>query len=187
MQKSGNTGREFIVLGVLSIWHKAEKALAVAALTLILVLIFTDVFLREAVAPLANALGIEGLPSGLYGAQKKSVYLLVVAAFLGIGVSVATAGQIVPSVAFNWIPRRIEPLIDRLSHLLSAAVLFAVTWYGYLFILDSMAYPTMVAGLNWPSWIIQIMIPIGFLSAALRYLIFAIWPDTAPERPQVQE
>jgi TRAP-type C4-dicarboxylate transport system permease small subunit len=175
------------VARILSRWQRSERALAVLALSLILMLILGDVLMRELVAPLADAFGIQGVPSGVYAAQQRSLYLLVVVAFLGIGLSVATAGQIVPTVAFGWVPKRLEPLIERLSHLVSAAIMFAVCWYGWLFVRDSMEYPTLLSGLNWPAWVVQSVIPLGFLSAGLRYLAFAIWPATAPARPEVQE
>lgn len=172
---------------LLSLWSKLENIVVVIAFTLMIVLMFGDVLMRELVAPLAQALGIDGVPSGLRAAQPRALYLLIVAAFISIGVSVASAAQIVPTLAFNWIPKRLEPLVDRLSYLLSAVIAFIAAWYGWLFVRDSMDYPTTLSGLDWPTWAIQIVIPIGFLSAGGRYLIYAIWPASAPARPEVQE
>jgi hypothetical protein len=36
--------------------------------------------------------------------------------------------------------------------------------------------------LNWPVWPFQLAIPLGFLSAAVRYFFFALWPACGPCR-----
>jgi hypothetical protein len=38
-----------------------------------------------------------------------------------------------------------------------------------------------------PIWPIQLAIPLGFLSAAMRYFFFAIWPALRPLPPEFQE
>lgn len=172
---------------LLEIWSRIENIVVIIAFTAIVVLLFGDVLMREVIAPLAGWMGIDGVPSGLRSAQQRSLYLLIVAAFVGIGISVAGAGQIVPTIAFKWVPQRLSPLVDRLSYLLSAAIMLIGGWYGWLFVSDSMAYPTTLSGLDWPSWTVQLIIPLGFVSAGLRYVIYAIWPALAPERPEVQE
>lgn len=175
------------VTGLLHWWHRIEKSLAVAAFTLIAVLILSDVLAREVLAPLSRMLGLDIGAGGIFGAQKKALYLLVAGAFLGIGVSVATAGQIVPTVAFRWLPSAWEPAVDRLSYLASALLLGVVTFYGIQFVAVSKEIGTLVAGLNWQAWKIQAVIPAGFASAGLRYLVFALWPAAAPDRPEFQE
>lgn len=175
------------IIGLLNWWHQIEKIVAVIAFSLIAILIFGDVLGRELIGPLGQFMDWDVGTSGIYGAQKKALYLLVIGAFLGIGVSVATAGQIVPTVAFHWLPSTWEPMIDRLSYLLSAAILALIVFYGLQFVTVSKEVGTLVASLNWPAWQIQAVIPMGFASAGLRYLIFAIWPATAPQRPEFQE
>ena len=175
------------VIRLLDWWHRIEKLLAVIAFTLIVVLILGDVLGREVIGPVSNALGLEIGSAGVYAAQKKALYLLVIGAFLGIGVSVASAGQIVPTLAFGWVPARWEAMIDRLSYLCSALILAFVVYYAVQFTLVSKDIGILVAGLKWPAWQIQAVIPLGFASAGLRYLIFAIWPASAPKRPEFQE
>ena len=40
---------------------------------------------------------------------------------------------------------------------------------------------------NMPVWPIQLAIPLGFLSAAVRYFFFAAWPALRPLPPEFQE
>ena len=171
----------------LDAWHRFECWLAVLAFSFIAVILFADVFGREAFGPLARMLGFDIGATGIYGSQKMAIYALVVGAFVGIGISVSSGSQIVPRVAFGWLPARWSGQIDRLSNLTSGIVLAIVTYYGIEFVLSSKAVGTLVAGLQWPAWQIQAVIPFGFASASIRYLIFAAWPDLAPQRPEFQE
>lgn len=168
-------------------WHLLERWIAVIAFSLIGALIFADVAGREFVGPLGYALGLDMGSTGIYGARKIALFLLVIGAFAGLGVSVATGTQIVPRIAFRWVPSDWAMSVDRLANLLSGAVFLAVAYYGAVFVNASREIGTVMPGLDWPVWIIQSTIPIGFVSAALRYVIFAVWPETAPHREEVPE
>jgi hypothetical protein len=41
--------------------------------------------------------------------------------------------------------------------------------------------------INISAWPIQMAIPVGFISAALRYFVFAAWPSVRPVPPAFQE
>lgn len=172
---------------LLSAWLKAESWIAVLAFSLIGAMIFADVAGREFVGPLLSALGVDAGATGVYGAHKIALYGLVIGAFAGFGLSVATGTQIVPRVAFGWVPASWAPAVDRVGNLFSAAVLGVATWYALVFVLSSREIGTVIPGLDWPAWIIQSVIPFGFASAALRYAIFAVWPAAAPVREEVSE
>lgn len=172
---------------LLHAWHLVERWIAVIAFSLIGVLIFGDVAGREFVGPVGTALGFDMGSTGIYGAGKISLFLLVIGAFAGLGVSVASGTQIVPRIAFGWIPKSWGAPVDRLANLLSGAVFLVVTYFGWVFVAASRDIGTVMPGLDTPVWIIQSAIPLGFLSAAIRYLIFAIWPASAPTREETIE
>lgn len=176
-----------IVTRFLHVWHMLERWIAVVAFSLIGLLIFADVAGRELVGPIGRALGQELGATGVYGAGKMALFLLVIGAFAGLGVSVAAGAQIVPRIAFKWIPASWGPAVDRLGSLVSAVVLFAIAYYGTIFVISSRSIGTVMPGLDWPVWIIQTAIPVGFASAGLRYLVFAIWPQSAPVREESPE
>ena len=161
-------------------WYLVERWIAVLAFSLIGVLIVADVAGREFAGPVGRALGFEMGATGVYSAGKLSLFLLVIGAFAGLGVSVATGTQIVPRVAFRWVPGRWGAHVDRLANLVGGLVFVAVTCYGWVFVSSSREVGTVMPGLDWPVWIIQSAIPIGFASAAIRYFIFFIWPGSAP-------
>lgn len=175
------------VMRALHLWYLVERWIAVIAFSLMGLLIFADVAGREFLGPVGRALGFEMGATGVYGAGKMALFLLVIATFAGLSLSVASGAQIVPQVAFKWVPARWSGSIDRLGNLVSAAVFFAMAYYGAIFVISSRSIGTVMPGLDWPVWIIQTAIPIGFASSALRYLTFAIWPETAPKREEMLE
>ncbi len=167
-------------------WHRAECLLAVAAFGLIAVLLILDVAGRELLGPIYRMLDIKGT-TGVYGAQKLSVYSLVLASFCGIGIATATGSHLLPRVGFGWVPASWGPSVDRLADLITALFMLGVAYYGYVFISSTMAAGLRAQAFNLPVWPFQLAIPLGFLSAAVRYFLYAAWPALRPLPPEFQE
>jgi TRAP-type C4-dicarboxylate transport system permease small subunit len=167
-------------------WHRVECLVAVAAFTLIGVLLILDVAGRELLGPIYKALDIKAA-TGVYGAQKLSVYALVLGSFCGIGIATATASHLLPRVGFGWIPASWGPGMDRLADLLSGLFMVGVAYYGWVFVQSTMAVGLRAQAFDLPVWPFQLAIPLGFLSAAVRYFVFAGWPAVRPLPPEFQE
>lgn len=168
------------------IWHRCECLIAVAAFSLIAGLLIFDVLGRELLGPIYKWLNIKGA-TGVYGAQKLSVYALVLASFCGIGIATATASHLQPRVGFGWIPKEWGPGMDRLADLLSGLFMMAVAYYGFVFVQSTMSTGLRAQAFNIPVWPFQLAIPLGFLSGGVRYLCFAAWPSLRPLPPEFQE
>ncbi len=158
----------------------------VAAYGLIATLLVLDVMGRELLGPIFKALDIKGA-TGLYGAQKASVYALVLASFCGIGIATATGSHLIPRVGFGWVPKAWGPHMDRLADLLTGLFMVGVAYYGYVFVASSMSTGLRAQAFNLPVWPFQIAIPLGFLSASVRYFFFAAYPALRPQPPEFQE
>lgn len=169
------------------LWHQVECWIAVAAFGFIAVILVLDVLGREFLAPVLRVLAIDAGPTGIFASQRLSVYALVVGAFCGVGIATATASHLVPRVAFNWVPAAWGPAMDRLADVLTAIFLCGVAYYGFEFVSSSYATDLRAPVLDWSVWPFQLAIPLGFLSAAARYLCFAVWPDLRPKPPEFQE
>jgi TRAP-type C4-dicarboxylate transport system permease small subunit len=168
------------------LWHRAECLVAVAAFSLIAGLLILDVAGREILGPIYKLFDIKGT-TGVYGAQKLSVYALVLGSFCGIGIATATASHLVPRVGFGWIPKSWGPSMDRLADLLTGLFVMAVAYYGFVFVQSTMSTGLRAQAFNIPVWPFQLAIPLGFLSAGVRYLCFAVWPGLRPLPPEFQE
>lgn len=168
-------------------WHRLECWLAVACFAFIAAVLVIDVLGREFYGPLMQLLGQPVGATGLFGSQKLAVFALVIGSFAGIGIATATGAHLVPRVGFGWLPAAWGAAVNRLADLLTGLVLVAVAWYGWQFVLSTKASGVLAPVINMSPWGVQLAIPLGFLSAALRYFIFAIWPGTRPELPEFQE
>lgn len=167
-------------------WHKLECWLAVAAFAFIAMILLLDVLGRELLGPIVRLLGYK-TATGIFASQKMSVFALVIGSFLGIGIATATGSHLVPRVAFGWVPASWGPFMDRMADVLTGLFLCAVAWYAWEFVMSSKATDLRAPVLDWKVWRIQLALPIGFLSAAGRYFLFAIWPALRPKPPEFQE
>lgn len=171
------------VAALLRGWHRAECAVAVACFGFIAAVLVIDVLGRELYGPLLRALGLPVGATGLYGSQKLAIFALVIGSFAGIGIATATGAHLVPRIAFGWVPARWGPAMDRLADLVTGAFLLVVAEYGVVFVQASRASGVLAPVIDVSAWPVQAAIPLGFASAALRYLVFAAWPDCRPAPP----
>ena len=175
------------VVAVLRMWHKLECWIAVLSFSFIAAVLMIDVLGREFYGPVMSMLGFKVGATGLFGSQKLAVFALVIGSFAGIGIATATGVHLVPRVAFKWVPASWSPHMDRIADVVTGLFLLAVTWYGVQFVIASKDSGVLAAVINVPAWPIQLAIPLGFASAALRYFAFAIWPALRPVPPEFQE
>jgi TRAP-type C4-dicarboxylate transport system permease small subunit len=172
---------------IADVWHKIECWIAVAAFSFIAIILLLDVLGREILGPLIRLLGFPAMATGIFASQKLSIFALVIGSFAGIGIATATASHLVPRVGFGWVPARWDPWFNRLADLITGLFLVGVSYYAWIFVESSMATDLRAPVLDWSVWPIQLAIPIGFLSAAGRYFLFAAWPSTKPQPPEFQE
>jgi TRAP-type C4-dicarboxylate transport system permease small subunit len=77
--------------------------------------------------------------------------------------------------------------MDRIADVVTGAFMVAVAYYGWVYVESSMAAGLRAQAFDIPIWPIQLAIPLGFLSAAVRYFLFALWPALRPVPPEFQE
>ena len=174
------------VTKLLERWYRTECAIAVIAYSLIAIVLIADVMGREILGPIFRSLEIKG-QAGVYGAAKMSVYSLVVASFIGIGIATASGSHLRPRVGFSWIPTRWGPSMDRLADFVSGGFMFGLAWYGSVYVYSIFESGLRSPAFDIPLWPMQATIPLGFLSAGLRYLAFCRWPALRPIPSEVQE
>ncbi len=167
-------------------WHRIECWIAVAAFGFIAGILLLDVLGRELLGPIVRLFGFKAA-TGIFASQKLSVFALVVGSFAGIGIATATNSHLVPRVGYAWVPAHWGPPLDRLADLITALFLCGVAYYGFQYVASSYATDLRAPVLDWRVWRIQLVIPLGFLSAAGRYLLFAVWPDLRAKPPEFQE
>jgi TRAP-type C4-dicarboxylate transport system permease small subunit len=172
---------------IVDAWHSAECWLAVACFGFIAGILILDVLGREFLGPFLRLIGFDPGPTGIFASQKLSIFALVIGSFAGIGIATATGAHIVPGFAAGWVPQAWKPAFDRAADLITGLFLVGVTWFGLKFVGSSFQTDLRAPVLDWPVWPIQLSIPLGFLSAAGRYFVYAAWPALKPAPPEFQE
>jgi TRAP-type C4-dicarboxylate transport system permease small subunit len=171
---------------IVDIWHRLECLIAVAAFGFIAVVLIVDVAGRELLTPIYRAFDIQG-SAGVFAAQKMCVYALVIGSFCGVGVATATGSHLLPRLGFGWVPKEFGPTMDRIADVLTGLFFVGVAWYGWVYVSSSMQADLRMQAFDMPIWPIQLAIPLGFLSASIRYFFFAAWPALRPLPPEFQE
>ncbi len=128
-----------------------------------------DVIGREFIGPVLRFVGLDPGATGIFAAQKLSVFALVIGSFAGIGIATATGSHIVPRFAPAGCRRRGGRRWTALADVLTGLFLVGVAWFGFKFVGSSFKTDLRAPVLDWPVWPIQLFIPLGFLSAAGRY------------------
>jgi len=172
---------------VLTAWHRVECWVAVVCFAFIALIMVVDVFGREILGPALAAIGIDIGPTGIFAAQRLAMIALIIGSFMGVGIATATGSHLVPRVAFGWVPPHWGPALDRVADLVTGLFLLGFTWFGIAFVISTAEVQLRMPVLDWLVWPLQSAIPLGFLSAALRYFVYAVWPAVRPRPPEFQE
>lgn len=172
---------------VLDIWHRVECWIAVVCFGFMAAIMLIDVILRELVGPVLRLAGFEPGALGIFAAQKLSVFALVFGAFAGIGIATATGSHLVPRVGHGAFPASWGPALDRFADVITGLFLIGVAYYGFKLVASTKVTDLRAPVLDWSVWRFQLAIPLGFLSAAGRYLVYAVWPALKPIPPEFQE
>lgn len=171
----------------IALWHKIECWVAVASFAFIALIMILDVFGREVLGPVLSWIGADVGPTGIFAAQRLAMLALIIGSFMGVGIATATGSHLVPRVAHGWVPKAWGPAMDRIADLITGLFLLGFVWFGLVFVQSTAQAELRMPVLDWLVWPIQTAIPLGFLSAALRYFVFAIWPAVRPKPPEFQE
>ena len=152
----------------LEVLFKVESAVAMLAFLLISLLLISDVVSR----------GFFG--ASIWGAQRISVYLMIVTGFLGLGLAADRGRHLRPRFADKLVPAALTQAASRIGSAIMGAVFFWFAWLGVTFVMSAYQYGDLAQTIKTPLWMIELIVPYAFFSIALRYLLFTIWPTLKP-------
>ncbi len=141
-------------------------------------------FSAAAIALVADVLGRELFGSGIFGAQRFAVWATAIAGLVGFAMVTAEAGHLRPQFADRWLPRALDPLMDRIGDLVSAAICITLGVYAAWFVQSTYALGERGMAIQIKIWPIQLVLPWMFFSSAVRHLAFATWPGLKPAPPK---
>jgi TRAP-type C4-dicarboxylate transport system permease small subunit len=137
-------------------------------------------FTLTASALMADVLAREFFGNGIFGAQRFAVWTTAIAGLLGFALVTAERGHLRPTFADRLVPRALDPYMDRVGDVVSAAICGFLGWYAIGFVQSSMQLGERGMAIPIKVWPIQTVLIWMFFSSALRHLIFAVRPDLRP-------
>jgi len=75
----------------------------------------------------------------------------------------------------HWTPLSIQRWINRLAYLIATIVCFVMSWYGMEMVAIEASFGA-TAFLSVPTWVVQMIVPIGFALMGLRFLFISLSP-----------
>jgi len=75
----------------------------------------------------------------------------------------------------HWLSNSVLTWFNRLAYLIAAAVCFVMSWYGLEMVAIEASFGAM-AFMNVPTWVVQMIVPIGFALMGLRFLFICLSP-----------
>ena len=138
-------------------------------------------FSLTALALMSDVIGRELLGDGIFGAQRFAVWTTAISGLLGFALVTAERGHLRPQFADGWLPRALDPYMDRIGDVVSAAICLFLGYFAWNFVMSSMQLGERGMAIPIQVWPIQLVLPWMFGSSALRHIAFATWPALRPE------
>mgnify|MGYP002018375866 FL=1 len=169
--------QRMIIEKTLNLLNRFEKGITFLAFAVLVLVMFTDVAVRE----------ITG--TGLHWSRQLGVYANLFVVMFGLGVASSEGAHLRPKFADHWLPESWNPFLTRIQEaimslfcLLFAIVAFQVVVETYNDAVQSIVLRVVV-------WPFQAVIPIAFLLTSIRHLFYTIDPSHRPstEHERVDE
>jgi C4-dicarboxylate transporter, DctQ subunit len=131
--------------------------------------------------------------AGILGAPQVGVIGMIAVAMFGFGLAASTGGQLRAKFFDGLVPRSLEVSVGRIADLITAAMLALLAWLASMMMAESAALRDVTSVLRWPIWPMQAIIVVSFGLNAIRYLLFATYPelrpieDPSPETAEIED
>jgi TRAP-type C4-dicarboxylate transport system permease small subunit len=148
--------------------QRLEKLLVVAAFLLLVVVVFGDVVSRELTG------------AGLYWASQVGVWANVLVVMAGFGLASADGAHLRPRFTDSWLPVSWEPALCRAQHLCMALFCLAISLLAARVVFGSWQLGEVSLELFMPIWPVQLFLPLAFMAATVRHLLYVFFPELRP-------
>lgn len=143
---------------------KIERTVASLLMVVLTSFVVIDVVAREI------------FKTGIPWAQKGAVYMMIWAGFLGAILITQKVEHLRPEVADKLWKGKSKGFYLRAHNLMVLIFTAAMTYYSYLYVLESREFGDRNVIIDMPMWALQAIIPYTFLSMSIRYLYFIFFP-----------
>lgn len=136
--------------------------------------------LLMAMTGVANVVGRNLFGESVASAEELNQILMVLITFLGIGYGVRHARHIRMSAVYEQLGLRHRKTLLVASSAGTAALLFAMAYFGARYAADVRGIGSVTPVLQLPLWTIYVCVPAGLCLGALQYILAAVRNLTSP-------
>lgn len=151
---------------------RIESVLAVAALALAATALVSDIFAREI------------FRQGLFGSLRVAVYATAVSALLGFSLCIGAGAHLRVTVFDGITPESWRPAVARIGDLIALAICCYFAYWAISYVNQTRVLGETDPSLNLKVWPMQGALVWMFVSGALHYLLFFIFPELRPKEQE---
>lgn len=122
---------------------------------------------------IANVVGRFAFGSSLQATEEINRILIILITFAGISYAARHGRHIRMTAFFDMLPTRPRKLLMILIAVVTATVMFALSWYAWGYMMTQMSRGRVLSSLQIPVWITLVWVPVGFFMTGLQYLLTA--------------
>lgn len=154
---------------LLTLLTLVEAVASTVAFCLIAGLLIADVALREMTG------------TSMYGAQRISVYAMILIGFLGIGLATAKGRHLRPRFVDRLLPDNLVHFAARLGDAVMAITWLVFAFLGINFVREAREFDDLAHLIEIPLWLLYLVVPYAFAAVAARHIVFALFSNLRPE------
>ncbi len=110
----------------------------------------------------------------IYFSEELNQALIILITFAGISYAARHGRHIRMSAFFDAMPFRPRKALMVLIAAVTAAMMFLLTWYSLVYVMEQAGRGRVLPALNIPQWWIIVWAPLGFFLTGLQYALTAI-------------
>jgi len=156
-------------------WQAVEKTLSKIEDVLIIFVLFATVLLASSQIILRNAFS-----SGLSWADPALKMLVLYITLIGSIIATRENKHLSIDVLSKFLPDNINHLVQKITNFFSATICSLLAYYSLQLLKLSKEFQD-IAFADIPVWVLQIILPVGFLLMAIRFVINNFNPNIAPD------
>jgi C4-dicarboxylate transporter, DctQ subunit len=122
----------------------------------------------------ANVIGRFAFGESLYFTEELNRFLVVLITFVGIGYAARKGRHIRMSAIYDALPDFWRKALMILIALTTAAVMFVLAWYAYVYVDKVAATGRVAPSLQVPLYLTFLWVPVGFVITGIQYLLTAV-------------
>lgn len=130
--------------------------------------------LLMALNTMANVLGRFLLGESIFFATELNQFLIVLITFIGVGYAVRHGRHIRMSAIYDALPDGLRKVLMVAICLVTAAAMFVLAWYAYLYVASVADTGRIAPSLRIPVYLTLLWVPVGFVITGIQYILTAV-------------